>query len=72
MIVDGLKSEREDLRKRVNKLELDVKHLGKMVADQDYDLNIDKMAFNSVVLCKYGKDCPIMKKRKELKNGNKE
>ena len=37
----------------------------------DLNINMDRMAFNAVILCEYRKDCPIIKKREELNNGKK-
>lgn len=70
-VINGLKEERTDLWDRIHKLEAEQKHLNEMNTFFDLNINMDKMAFNSVILCEHRKDCPIIKKREELNNGKK-
>ena len=70
-VINGLKEERTDLWDRIHKLEVEQKHLNEMNTFFDLNINMDRMAFNAVILCEYRKDCPIIKKREELNNGKK-
>ena len=67
-VINGLKEERTDLWERIHKLEAEQKHLNEMNTFYDLNMNIDKMAFNAVILCEHKNNCPIIKKREELKN----
>jgi hypothetical protein len=66
-VVDGLRTERETLIGRVDRLETKVKYLEEKEIKQDSYLNVDQMAFNAVILCDR-QECPIIKKRDQLKN----
>jgi hypothetical protein len=66
IIVIELKSEREGLIDRVNRLETNMRHLNTLVGNQDEELNIYKMSLNSAILCDKKEKCPILMKRREL------